>query len=70
MGRRGMGIELTESYYAQGVNNMRDAERYYFMNGADPTVRLQYQAADITPATLDDDKLETVSLFDLMGAAE
>ena len=70
MGRRGMGIELKESYYAQGVNNMRDAERYYFVNGADPTVRLQYQAADITPATLDDDNPETVSLFDLMGVAE
>lgn len=67
MGRRGLGIELKESYFVQGANNVRDAERYFCMNGADPTVRIEYEAADIQPSnqnSVDDDG--TLSLFDLM----
>ena len=68
MGRRGIGIELKESYFAQGVNNMQDAERYYGINGADTTVRLQYVPAEVTHGTSDAADTETVSLFDLMEA--
>ena len=67
MGRRGLGIELKESYFVQGANNARDAERHYAMNGADPTVRIEYEAADIQPSnqnSVDDDGI--LSLFDLM----
>ena len=32
MGRRAIGIELKDSYYAQSVKNLRKAEEIEFMN--------------------------------------
>lgn len=38
MGRRGLGIELKESYYKQAVNNLDIAQNEYLMNGAETSV--------------------------------
>ncbi len=40
MGRRGLGIELKESYYKQAVNNLDIAQNEYLMNGAETSVGL------------------------------
>jgi len=40
MGRRGLGIELKESYYKQAVNNLDIAQNEYLANGAEPNVCL------------------------------
>lgn len=40
MGRRGLGIELKESYYRQAVNNLDIAQNEYLANGAEPNVGL------------------------------
>ena len=41
MGRRGVGVELKESYFKQAVNNLEAAEHDYTQNGADINVRLR-----------------------------
>ncbi len=40
MGRRGLGIELKDSYFSQAVNNMVLADEQYAEKGADTTVKL------------------------------
>lgn len=40
MGRRGLGIELKESYFVQAVKNMEQIAMEYAENGADTNVRL------------------------------
>lgn len=41
MGRRGLGIELKESYFAQAVNNMGAADAEYVAHGANTDVRMR-----------------------------
>ncbi len=41
MGRRGLGIELKESYFTQMEANMKMADEEYKQNGADTNVRLR-----------------------------
>ena len=41
MGRRGIGVELKESYFKLMENNMASAEDSFRENGADPTVLLR-----------------------------
>ena len=41
MGRRGLGIELKESYYKQAVANLERISGEYQLNGADTRVRLR-----------------------------
>lgn len=41
MGRRGVGVELKESYFAQAKNNMLNALEQYRENGANTDVRLR-----------------------------
>lgn len=41
MGRRGLGIELKDSYFAQAINNLKIAEEEYKEKGADPRVVLK-----------------------------
>lgn len=40
MGRRGLGIELKESYYIQARNNLAMAAHQYEMEGSDPAVHM------------------------------
>lgn len=44
MGRRGLGIELKESYFKQAVNNLEAADTEYREKGADGNVRLHCPA--------------------------
>lgn len=41
MGRRGLGVELKESYFRQASGNLKQAEADYLENGADTNVRLR-----------------------------
>ena len=41
MGRRGLGIELKESYFVQAVNNMIAADAEYAARGANADVRMR-----------------------------
>ena len=41
MGRRAVGIELKDTYFAQMENNMAEIEKEYKENGADTTVLLR-----------------------------
>ncbi|MCM1509034.1 MAG: site-specific DNA-methyltransferase [Ruminococcus flavefaciens] len=41
MGRRGLGIELKDSYYNQALNNLQNADETVSKNGVDTNVRLR-----------------------------
>ena len=41
MGRRGLGVELKDSYFAQAVNNMESAAEEYGKKGANTDVRMR-----------------------------
>jgi DNA modification methylase len=47
MGRRGIGIELKDSYFKQMENNMTEVEREYREHGADTTVLLRCPSCGI-----------------------
>lgn len=41
MGRRGLGVELKDSYFSQAANNLAQAEAAFAENGADTAVRMR-----------------------------
>lgn len=52
MGRRGLGIELKDSYFAQAINNMDLAAESYVANGANTDVRMRCPQCGIKLETM------------------
>lgn len=73
MGRRGIGIELKDTYYKQAVSNLQLIEQQYLVSGADTTVRWHSGRNDVPDVTqkqcanVKGGVENQISLFDMMG---
>ena len=73
MGRRGIGIELKDTYYKQAVANLQLMEQQYLVSGADTTVRWHSGRNDVPDVTqkqganVKGGVENQISLFDMMG---
>lgn len=73
MGRRGIGIELKDTYYKQAVSNLQLIEQQYLVSGANTTVRWHSGRNDVPDVTqkqganVKGGVENQISLFDMMG---
>ena len=73
MGRRGIGIELKDTYSKQAVSNLQLIEQQYLVSGADTTVRWHSGRNDVPDVTqkqcanVKGGVENQISLFDMMG---
>lgn len=73
MGRRGIGIELKDTYYKQAVANLQLMEQQYIVSGADTTVTWHSGRNDVPDVTqkqganVKGGVENQISLFDMMG---
>ena len=73
MGRRGIGIELKDTYYKQAVSNLQLIEQQYLVSGADTTVTWHSGRNDVPDVTqkqganVKGGVENQISLFDMMG---